>query len=172
MLRWEDSRRKVARDKRLAAEAVNENIRQRARQSSWMMARAPNILTVGRIPMIGEKVVLVVGETSDVAVVLDLSEGEVLTGIPTIVELATNHLTITKARINTSILEFDEGHIGRHIGIGKAVQFTVSEQKVTGSPYTVVITAQTNSIPSQTKKQGVAFIVASGRTRSSCNTRE
>jgi len=101
--------------------------------------------------------VLVVGETNICSVSFAdvIGEGELLDGVPIVVEITTSHLTITNERVNTSVLIMGE-HI---VGVGKAVQFAVSGQNVAGSPYSLKITVTTDSAPVQTKVRGIDFTV-------------
>ena len=101
--------------------------------------------------------VLVVGEINIISVSFAdvLDEGELLDEAPTVVEITTSDLTIANKRVNTSPLV-----LGEHtIGIGKAVQFSVSGQGTSNSPYSLKITVTTDSTPAQVKVRGIDFTV-------------
>ena len=84
-----------------------------------------------------------------------LDEGELLTGTPTVEEVTTSDLTITNKALNTVALTINN----QSVAIGMAVQFRVSGQLVTGSPYTIKITVGTDSTPAQTKVKWIKFVV-------------
>lgn len=75
-----------------------------------------------------------------------LDEGELLTGTPTIIEVATNVLTLSNKAINTEALVINS----ETVAIGEAVQFSVAGG-VAGSTYTIRITVVTDSTPAQTR---------------------
>ena len=106
--------------------------------------------------MAPEVPVFAVGETINVAVsfanILDV--GELLTGVPTIVELTTSDLTFANERVNTATFIFDN-HTG---GVGKVIQFKMSGQLV-DKTYVVKITCSTDSTPAQIKVRGITFTV-------------
>lgn len=95
-----------------------------------------------------QRPVVAVGETRNVSVsfVDLLDSGEVLTGTPTIVEVTTTDLTISNKRVSTTATTIN----GETVAIGKAVQFKVSGQLTTNSPYTIKITVGTDASPAQT----------------------
>ncbi len=68
-----------------------------------------------------------------------LDEGELLTGIPTVVEITTAALTLGNKQINTTALTI----LGREVAIGQAVLFSVTGQ-VAGVTYRVRVTATTD----------------------------
>jgi len=121
----------------------------------FLIPAQSNTLIAGQFPVICRKLTLAVGETNNVIVAFDLQVGETLTSITEIVELVTDHLAITDARINTVVLYTD----GQTINVGKAVQFTVSGQLVAGSPYTIRVTVQSSGTPAQTRVKGVKLLV-------------
>jgi len=107
--------------------------------------------------------VTAVGETNLFAVSFAgvLDSGESLTGTPTVAEQTTSDLTITdladganQATVNTAALTIH----GTTVAIGDALQFKVSGQKTTGSPYTLKLTVSTDSSPAQTKVKYVTFL--------------
>jgi len=104
-----------------------------------------------------EERVFAVGETNNVSVSFAdvLEEGELLTGIPTVVEITTTDLGIADRKVNTAVLTMGD-HI---VDIGKAVQFSVKNHVVANSPYTIKITVTTDSTPAQIKVRGIDFTV-------------
>jgi hypothetical protein len=68
-----------------------------------------------------------------------LDSTELLTGTPLVDEVTTTDLTITSKAINVASVRILE----RDVGIGKAVQFKVSGQKV-NTEYTIRITVSTD----------------------------
>ena len=110
-----------------------------------------------------ERFVAAVGETNLFAVSFAglLDSGESLTGTPAVVEVTTSDLTIAniaaasnKGTVNTSTIIIN----GVDVVAGDAVQFKVSGQLLTHTPYTIMITAGTDSTPAQTKVKYVRFM--------------
>lgn len=101
--------------------------------------------------------VFAVGETNNVSVSFAdvLDEGELIAGTPVVIELTTSDLTIENKRVNTAAVVMGE----QTIAIGKAVQFSVSGQGTANTPYTIKITATTDSDPAQVKVRGINFTV-------------
>jgi hypothetical protein len=97
------------------------------------------------------------GETNNISVDFTdvLDSGELLTGTPTIVEQDTSDLTITNVAVNTAALTINS----RTVAIGMAIQGAVSGQTTTNSPYTLTVTASTDSTPAQTKVRYVVITV-------------
>ncbi len=95
-----------------------------------------------------------VGEVNNVTVsfVGVLEKDELLTGVPTVVELSTSDLTISNQSVNGAVVQMGD-HI---IPVGKAVQFKCLGQTGT-TQYTIKVTALTDSTPAQTKVRGVKF---------------
>ncbi len=85
-----------------------------------------------------------------------LDSGELLTGVPTVVEQVTSDLTISNIIVNTAELRISN----QIVAIGRAVQFKAIGQLVANSPYTLLVTAGTDSSPAQTKQGYVTFRVA------------
>jgi hypothetical protein len=83
-----------------------------------------------------------------------LDSGETLTGMPTVTEQTTSDLTLGSKAVNTGILTID----GRTVAIGNAVQFSVSGQLASHSPYTLKITVSTSA--GRTKNRYVRFLVS------------
>jgi hypothetical protein len=104
-----------------------------------------------------QRPVLAVGDVRNGAVsfAAQLDSGEALTGTPLVVEVDTADLTITSKAVSTTMLTIN----GASVAIGEAVQFKVSGQKTSGSPYKLKITATTNSTPAQTLVRYVLFTV-------------
>lgn len=75
--------------------------------------------------------------TPAVSFELALESGELLDGTPLVVEETTSDLTLTNKAINTAELVVNH----RAVAIGQAVQFKISGQKISGSPYVVLVTA-------------------------------
>ena len=102
--------------------------------------------------------VLVVGETNIISVSFAdvLDEGELIDSAPTVADVdSTGDLTFTNKRVNTDVLI-----MGEHtIGVGKAIQFGMSGQGTSNSPYSLKITVTTDSAPVQTKVRGIDFTV-------------
>ncbi len=98
-----------------------------------------------------------VGEIRNCSVSFDalLSSGEGLTGTVNAVEQTTNHLTISNSVVSTNALTIR----GKSVAVAKAVQFSVRNHVVSGSPYTIQITTSTNSTPAQTFVKQVMFSV-------------
>lgn len=84
-----------------------------------------------------------------------LDSGELLTGTPTVVEVTTTDLTITNKVITTTAATINSVSALA----GQAVQFLVSGMLVAHSPYTIKITAVSNSTPAQTFVRYVRFDV-------------
>lgn len=101
--------------------------------------------------------VMAVGEARNFAVSFAdvLDAGELLTGTPTVTEETTTDLTIASKVVNTAELTID----GRTTAIGQAVQFRVSGQLLTHTPYTLKITVGTTASPAQTIVKYVKFVV-------------
>ncbi len=89
-----------------------------------------------------------VGETRTPAVsfVDVLESGELLTGTPLVVEVTSSDLTLENKAVNTAELTIN----GKTVAIGQAVQFKMTGQKVSGSSYTIKVTASTDATPAQT----------------------
>ena len=104
-----------------------------------------------------QRPVAVVGETNNFSVSFAgrLDSGEVMTGTPTAVEQTSSDLTISNVAVNTAALTIND----ISVAIGNAVQFKVLGQLVANTPYTVKITAGTDSTPAQTKVGYVIFKV-------------
>lgn len=85
-------------------------------------------------------------EVRNIAVSFDkkLDSGELLTGTPTIVDLAAV-LTLGSKIVNTAEITVN----GKTTAIGKAVQFNASGG-VAGTTYRILITVTTDSSPAQT----------------------
>lgn len=100
------------------------------------------------------------GATESRNVSLDLSgkldTGELLTGVPTVEEVTTTHLTFSNKAVNTTALTIN----GRTVAIGEAVQFRVSGGNANTS-YTIRTTVTTTSNPAQTLVEYVALNVTS-----------
>ena len=101
---------------------------------------------------------LAVGEVRNFAVsfVDVLDSGELLTGTPTVAEETTSDLTIANKAVNTAALTVN----GQSVAIGQAVQFKVSGQLTTHTPYKIKITVSTTATPAQTLVRWVQFQVA------------
>ena len=104
-----------------------------------------------------EEPVFAVGETNNISVSFAdvLDEGELLTGVPTVVEVTTTDLTIDDKVVSTVVIAMGE-HV---VAAGKAVQFSVKDHLVANSPYTIKITVTTDSVPAQIKVRGIDFTV-------------
>ena len=85
---------------------------------------------------------MIVGETRTFSISFRkmLDSGELLTGVPTVIEQVTSDLTITNKAVSTAALTIDRVSNA----IGEAVQYKVSDQVVSGSVYTVKITVATD----------------------------
>lgn len=96
---------------------------------------------VQTLPQIGR---ISAGDIETVAIDfrLQLDDGELLTGTPTVAEVTTTDLTIDDETVNTGELVI----LTETVVAGQAVQFTVSGQ-VAGSTYRVRITVITDSDP-------------------------
>ena len=94
---------------------------------------------------------MVVAEKRLVSVSFDkvLDSGEAITGTPTATEVTTSDLTIGSVSASTAVLTIDN----ESIGIGRAMQFLVSGQVAANSPYSILMTAVTDSSPAQTIKR-------------------
>jgi len=101
--------------------------------------------------------VAAVGETNNFAVSFAgvLDDGELLTGTPSVAEVTTSDLSISSPTLNTIALAIDN----ESVAISEAVQFRVSGQQTSGSPYTLKITVTTDSTPAQTKVKWIKFRV-------------
>jgi hypothetical protein len=88
-----------------------------------------------------QRPVISAGDTDFVAIDYTeyLDDDELLTGIPTVVEVATTDLTLSGKTVNTEEVRI----IGRDIPQGKAVQFSVSGAK-SGTEYLIRVTATTD----------------------------
>lgn len=104
-----------------------------------------------------ERPIAIVGETNNFSVSFAdvLDSGELLTGTPLVVEVTSSDLTISNKAVNTGALTIND----ISVAIGLAVQFKVVGQIVASTPYTVKITASTDSTPAQTKVRYVKFKV-------------
>lgn len=80
-----------------------------------------------------------------------LDTGEKLTGTPVITSAAG--LTIANKTVNSAAVTVD----GESVGIGKAVQFTVSTA-TSGERYTITIKCTTDSTPAQTLEGFVTLV--------------
>ncbi len=74
-----------------------------------------------------------------------LDSGELLTGVPTIVEVTTSDLTLTNKTISTAKLTIN----GKSVAIGQAVQFKISGG-LANIAYKIRITISTDATPAQT----------------------
>jgi len=97
-----------------------------------------------------------VSEIRNVAVDMrgKLDTGELLSGLPVILEEETTDLTFSNAAVNTAIIRVN----GRDVGIGQAVQFRVSGG-VENTKYSIRVTVTTTSTPAQTLLQNCALNV-------------
>lgn len=91
---------------------------------------------------------IVVGETRNVSLNFEpmLDDGELLTGTPTVDEEVTSDLALTNKAVNTTALVIDDVDVA----IGEAVQYSMSGQLLSGSSYTMTVTATTDATPAQT----------------------
>ena len=105
-----------------------------------------------------QRPVLATGDVRNCAVSFadQLDTDEVLTGTPTVTEVATTDLTIGSKAVSTAALTIN----GESVAVGEAVQFTVSGQVATSTPYKIKITATTDSTPAQTLVRYVSFSVS------------
>lgn len=79
-----------------------------------------------------------------------LDSGELLTGTPTITEIAgsaspTTDLTLSNKLVSTAQLTIND----TTVAIGEAVQFNVVGGLVANSPYSITISVATDSTPAQ-----------------------
>ena len=81
-----------------------------------------------------------------VSFVGQLDVGELLTGVPLVVEQTTTDLTISNKAVNTAALTIN----GKAVAIGQAVQCLVSGFLTSHRPYTIKVTCATNSTPAET----------------------
>lgn len=105
-----------------------------------------------------QRPVMATGDVRNCAVSFaeQLDAGETLTGTPTIAEQTTTDLTISSAVVSTTALTIN----GVSVAIGEAVQFKVSGQLTTHTPYKLKITTTTTSTPAQTLVRYVMFSVS------------
>lgn len=105
-----------------------------------------------------QRPVLATGDVRNCAVSFaeQLDAGEALTGTPTVQEQTTTDLTIASVAVSTTVLAIN----GVSVAVGEAVQFKVSGQLTTHTPYKLKITATTNSTPAQTLVRYVYFTVS------------
>lgn len=80
-----------------------------------------------------------------------LDVGELLTGLPVVVEVAgisspSTDLVISNAIVSTGLLTINDVSVP----IGEAVQFNVTGGLTANSPYSIKITVATDSTPAQT----------------------
>ena len=97
-----------------------------------------------------------VGSTRMVAVsfALQLDDGELLTGTPTVVEQTTSDLTLGNKAVSTAALTI----LGETVPIGEAVQFSVSGGTAANSPYLVRVTCGTDATVAQTLSVDVEMV--------------
>lgn len=97
------------------------------------------------------------GETRNIAVDFrgKLDSGELLTGTPTVEEVATASLTLTSKAVNTVALTI----LGETVAIGQAAQFKVVA--AAAGLYTVRLTCATNAVPAQTLVENIKLKVIS-----------
>lgn len=90
---------------------------------------------------------LIVGEIRLVSVDMrgKLDEGELLDGVPAIIEMDTTDLSISNQGVSTEELVINK----LSVPIGQAIQFKVSGA-VAGTKYRIKITVSTDSDPAQT----------------------
>jgi len=105
-----------------------------------------------------ERLVAAVGESNlfSVSFANVLDSGELLASVTDIVDNAGGAtLTISSKAVSTAALIIN----GKTVAIGKALQFLVTGAVVAGTPYTLKMTAVTDSTPAQTKVKYVTFTV-------------
>jgi hypothetical protein len=83
-----------------------------------------------------------------------LDDAETITGTPTVAEQTTTDLTISNVSVNSVAMTI----LDKSVGIGKAVQFKVVNQKV-NTTYTLLVTVGTTSTPARTLKRLARFEV-------------
>jgi len=105
-----------------------------------------------------QRPVAVPGETRNFAVSFAnvLDSGESLTGTPTVAEQTSSDLSIANKVVSTAVLTINN----KSVAVGAAVQFKVTGQLTTRSPYTIKITVSTDATPAQTLIGFVVFPVA------------
>jgi len=88
-----------------------------------------------------QRPVISVGDTDTASIDYTefLDDDELLTGIPTVVEVTTTDLSMSGKIVNTEEVRI----LGRDIPAGKAVQFNVSGQKV-NTEYLIRVTVSTD----------------------------
>jgi len=93
---------------------------------------------------------------------LQLESGELLTGSPTVAEIASADLTIGTAAVNTGALALDIDGASVTAAIGTAVQFTIAGA-LSATEYRVRVSCGTDATPAQTLVQIVRVLgVADG----------
>ena len=102
----------------------------------------------------------VVGEAGNFAVSFAgvLDSGELIASVTDVEEQyegTVGDLAITNKVVSTAALVIND----LTVAVGKAVQFSVSDQAVANAPYTLKITITTDSTPAQTKIRYVRFMV-------------
>lgn len=89
-----------------------------------------------------EQYVLSVGDTQTIGIDCraKLTDGELLTGTPTIEEQTTSDLTIAGKAVNSAAVTIK----GNEVGIGQAVVCRVSGGTAANSPYSIHVTVNTD----------------------------
>lgn len=92
-----------------------------------------------------------VGETRLVRVNFadNMQSGVTLTGTPTVIEVTTTDLTLGSKALNAATYTDDDGST---VAVSHAVEFTVAGGTTAHSPYSILVTASTNSTPAETLK--------------------
>ncbi len=91
-----------------------------------------------------------VGDTEYVSVNYTkiLADDELLTGTPTVVEVATSDLTLASKAVSTA--EYNESITGNVVKVGKAVRFSIAGGTAANSPYLVTVTVTTDATVART----------------------
>lgn len=94
--------------------------------------------------VLAQRPTMSVGETEIGAVNYTdhMDSDELLTGTPTVVEDTTTDLTLANKVVNSET--YEESDTGDTVAVSKAVTFTVSGGNVANSPYTIVVTVDTD----------------------------